>query len=81
VRLKPLIKLPSCIARAANIKITPQILRKWHATTLGELMVPDRFVDVFQGRAPRGVLAKHYTGKGLTLLQRIYENANLQITS
>jgi intergrase/recombinase len=46
---------------------------------LGELMVPDRFVDVFQGRAPRSVLAKHYTGKGLERLKRIYNNAGLQV--
>ncbi len=65
--------------KAAGFQITPQVLRKWHATELGELMVPDRFVDVFQGRAPRSVLAKHYTGKGLELLKRIYEKANLRL--
>ena len=63
---------------AAEFPITPQVLRKWHSTELGELMVPDRFVDVFQGRAPKSVLAKHYTGKGLERLQRIYEKANLK---
>ena len=42
-------------------------------------MVPDRFVDVFQGRAPKSVLAKHYTGKGLELLSRLYSKINLQI--
>jgi intergrase/recombinase len=42
-------------------------------------MVPDRFVDVFQGRAPRNVLAKHYTGKGLERLKRIYSKANLNV--
>lgn len=44
-------------------------------------MVPDRFVDVFQGRAPRSVLAKHYTGKGLALLKRVYNKANLIVLS
>jgi len=66
-------------SKAADFKITPQVLRKWHSTMLGELMVPDRFVDVFQGRAPRSVLAKHYTGKGLERLKRIYHKANLAI--
>jgi intergrase/recombinase len=66
-------------SEAADFKITPQVLRKWHATTLGELMVPDRFVDVFQGRAPKSVLAKHYTGKGLKILTRLYQRVNLQI--
>jgi len=68
-------------SRAAEFKITAQVLRKWHSTMLGELMVPDRFVDVFQGRAPRSVLAKHYTGKGLERLKRIYNNAALNVLS
>jgi len=52
-------------------------LRKWHSTMLGELMVPDRFVDIFQGRAPRSVLAKHYAGKGLQRLSRIYGKTDI----
>ena len=69
------------VSKSAEFKITPQVLRKWHSTMLGELMVPDRFVDVFQGRAPKSVLAKHYTGKGLEILKRIYNKANLKVTS
>jgi len=34
---------------------------------LGDDNIPDRFVDVFQGRAPRSVLAKHYTAKVLSV--------------
>jgi integrase len=68
-------------SKAAGFKITPQVLRKWHSTMLGELMVPDRFVDVFQGRAPKSVLAKHYTGRGLERLKRIYKKANLVAVS
>ena len=30
---------------------------------LGELRVPDRYVDILQGRAPLTVLQKHYTGR------------------
>ena len=45
----------------------------------GESLIPDRFVDVFQGRAPRSVLAKHYTGKGLERLKRIYDKADLKV--
>jgi len=48
---------------------------------LGELGVADRFIDVFQGRAPRTVLAKHYTGKRLQKLKRIYDKANLRALS
>jgi len=44
-----------------------------------QLGVPDRCVDVFQGRAPRSVIAKHYTGKGLERLKRIYDKANLKV--
>jgi len=56
-------------------------MRKWHSTDLGELMVPDRFMDVFKGRAPRNVLAKYYTEKGLERLERIYEKSNLNLLS
>jgi len=65
--------------RRAGVKITPQILRVWFATYMGEKLIPDRYVDIFQGRAPRSVLAKHYTGKGLKRLKRIYEKAKLKI--
>jgi len=40
---------------------------------LGENGCPDRYVDVFQGRAPKTVLAKFYTGKELLRLKVIYE--------
>ena len=67
--------------KAAGIRITPQILRAWFATEMGELGVPDRFVDIFQGRAPRSVLARHYTGKGLKRLKRIYDKTDLKVFS
>lgn len=65
--------------KAAGIKITPQVLRVWFSMEMGEQGIPDRFVDIFQGRAPRSVLAKHYTAKGIEMLKRIYERANLDI--
>ena len=68
-------------SKGAGVKIGPQILRKWHATQLGELGVPDRFVDIFQGRAPRTVLAAHYTGTNLATLKAIYDKANLKVIS
>jgi hypothetical protein len=46
---------------------------------MGALITSDRFIDIFQGRAPRSVLAKHYTGKGLERLKRIYDKTNLKI--
>jgi intergrase/recombinase len=66
-------------SKAAGVTITSKILRAWFSTEMGELGVPDRFVDVFQGRAPRRVLAKHYTGKGIETLKRIYEKANFKV--
>jgi len=62
-------------SKSAGVKIGPQILRKWHSTELGELGVPDSYVDVFQGRAPKSVIAKFYTGKELERLKRIYGKA------
>ena len=68
-------------SQAADSKIRPQVMRKWHSTVLGELMVPDRFVDVFQGRAPKSVLAKHYTGIGQERLKRVYDEVNRGVLS
>ncbi|MEM3564903.1 MAG: tyrosine-type recombinase/integrase [Candidatus Jordarchaeaceae archaeon] len=68
-------------SKAAGVKITAQALRLWFSTEMGELGVPDRYVDVFQGRALRNVIAKHYTGKGLERLKRIYNKADLRVLS
>jgi len=64
---------------AADCYLRPQVLRKWHSSTLGELLVPDRYVDIFQGRAPRSVLARHYTGTGLQRLEQLYDKADLKV--
>ncbi len=64
-------------SEAAGVKISPQILRVWFSNELGEQLVPDRFVDIFEGRAPRSVLAKNYTAKGIERLKLIYDKADL----
>jgi len=64
---------------SAGVKVSAKVFRAWFSSEMGELGVPDRYVDVFQGRAPRSVLAKHYTGKGLKRLKRIYDKAALKI--
>jgi len=46
---------------------------------IGRKRLKSRFVDIFQGRAPRGVLAKHYTPQGIRLLREIYDKANLKV--
>jgi integrase len=66
-------------SKAAKVSITPQVLRVWFSSEMGDSLIPDRYVDIFQGRAPRSVLAKHYTGKGLRRLKRIYDKAKLRI--
>jgi len=40
------------------------VLRVWLGIEMCNLGVVDRFVDVFQGRTPRSVLARYYSGKG-----------------
>jgi len=40
---------------------------------------PDRYIDIFQGRAPKNVLAKHYNPHGIRMLKEIYEKANRKI--
>ena len=66
-------------SEASGVKISPQILRVWFSNELGEQLIPDRFVDIFQGRAPRSVLAKNYTAKGIERLKKIYEKADLTL--
>ena len=66
-------------SKSADVKVTSKVLRAWFSTEMGELGVADRFIDIFQGRAPRSVLAKHYTGKRLLRLKRIYDKVNLRI--
>lgn len=34
---------------------------------------------MLQGRAPRSILAKHYTGKGLERMKRIYYSAGVTV--
>jgi integrase len=52
---------------------------RWHSVELGELGIGDRYIDTFQGRAPRSTLAKHYTSRGLDRLKAVYDSAGLQI--
>jgi integrase len=68
--------------RASNsvgMKITPQVLRVWFSSEMGERGVPDRFVDIFQGRAPRSVIARSYTGIEVERLRAVYDKASLSI--
>jgi len=65
----------------SGIRITPQSLRDFFCMTMGELNVPDRFVDAFCGRTPKSVLARNYTDYTPAKLKKIYDNANLKVLS
>jgi hypothetical protein len=47
---------------------------------MGKAFVPDRYIDVFQGRAPKNVLAKHYSPRGIRMLKEIYDKTNLRVS-
>jgi len=52
-------------------------LRDFLAEEMDKALIPDRYMDIFQGRAPKNVLAKHYTAQGIKLLKGIYDKAKL----
>jgi integrase len=62
-----------------GLEITPKVLRFWFANEMARLGVPDRFIDAFQGRIPRSVLARHYTDYSLENLKQIYDKAGLKV--
>lgn len=62
-----------------GIKVSPQVLREWFCSEMGELGVADRYVDAFCGRVPRSVLARHYTDFSPERLKEIYEKAGLRV--
>jgi len=66
-------------SEASGIKIGPQILRVWFSSEMGEKGVPDRYIDIFQGRAPRSVIAKSYTGIEIERLKAVYDKATLSL--
>ena len=62
-----------------GLNITPQVLRRWFASEMAKLGVPDRYVDAFQGRVPRSILARHYTDYSIERLKEVYDAANLMV--
>ena len=65
--------------RKTGLNLKPKDLRDFFSQEMGKALIPDRYIDIFQGRAPKGVLAKHYTPQGVKLLREIYDKANLKI--
>ena len=66
-------------SQRAGVNVKPSDLRKWFATEMARLGVPDRYVDAFCGRVPRNVLARHYTDFSPERLREIYERAGLRV--
>ena len=62
-----------------GITITPQDLRFWFANEMSRLGVADRFIDAFQGRVPRSVLARHYTDYSPENLKAVYDKAQINV--
>ncbi|MGB9756835.1 MAG: tyrosine-type recombinase/integrase, partial [Candidatus Bathyarchaeales archaeon] len=65
--------------KKSGIILKPKDLRDFFSQEMGKALIPDRFIDIYQGRAPKNVLAKHYTPQGIKLLREIYDKANLKI--
>jgi intergrase/recombinase len=63
----------------SGIYLKPKDLRDFFSQEMGKAFVPDRYIDVFQGRAPKNVLAKHYNPHGIEMLKKIYDRAGLRV--
>jgi integrase len=74
-------RMRDVIKERTGIHITPQVLRDWFCSEMGELGVADRYVDAFCGRVPRSVLARHYTDFSPERLKRVYDGAGLKVLS
>jgi integrase/recombinase XerD len=60
-----------------GIDITPQKLRQWFCSEMMRLGVSETHIDAFCGRAPKSVLARHYTDFSPEKLKEVYDKANL----
>ncbi|MEM2995454.1 MAG: integrase [Candidatus Bathyarchaeia archaeon] len=65
--------------KKSGINLKPKDLRDFFSQEMGKALIPDRFIDIFQGRAPKNILAKHYTPQGIKMLREVYDKANLKI--
>ena len=67
------------ISLALALELKPNDLRDFFSQEFGKALIPDRYIDIFQGRAPRNILAKHYNPHGIKMLKEIYDRANLKV--
>ena len=54
-------------------------MRDFFSQEMDKSFVPDRYIDIFQGRTPKTVLAKHYNPHGVAMLNEIFGKANLKV--
>jgi len=73
------VELWKVVRDKTGIDITPQKLRQWFCSEMLRLGVSETYVDAFCGRAPKSVLARHYTDCSPQKLEEIYEKANIKI--
>ena len=67
------------VKEKCGVYLKPKDMRDFFSQEMGKAFVPDRYIDIFQGRAPRNVLAKHYNPHGIRMLKEIYDKANLRV--
>jgi intergrase/recombinase len=68
-------------SQQSGIRIKPKDLRDWFACEMGRLGVQDRYVDAFQGRVPKTILARHYSDFTPEKPKAIYDSAVLRVTN
>ncbi|MCJ7614908.1 hypothetical protein MUO71_09145, partial [Candidatus Bathyarchaeota archaeon] len=64
-----------------GINLKPKDMRDFFSQEMGKAFVTDRYIDIFQGRAPKNVVAKHYNPQGIGMLKEIHSKANLRVIS
>ena len=67
------------VSKKSGIKVTAKTLRQWFASEMALLGVSDAYIDAFQGRLPRSVVARHYFNYSEERLKEIYDKANLKV--
>ena len=53
----------------SGINMRPKDLRDFFSQEMGKALIPDRYINIFEGRAPKNVLAKHHNPHGIKMLR------------
>jgi len=68
-------------SKKSGVKVTAKTLRQWFASEMALLGVSDAYIDAFQGRIPRSVIARHYLNYSEERLKEIYDKADIRVLS